>query len=66
MALPVLGALLLTMGAGLESVSPSALVRSIAWAMGLIGGAILLTSAVAWLSALVSGGRAVVPRVVEP
>jgi len=66
MALPVLGALLLTMGAGLESVSPSALVRSIAWAMGLIGGAILLASAVAWLSALVSGGRALVPRVVEP
>lgn len=66
MALPVLGALLLTMGAGLESVSPSALVRSIAWAMISVGGVVLLASAVAWLSALVSGGRAVVPRVLEP
>jgi len=66
MALPVVGALLLTMGAGLASVSPSASVRAIAWAMGACGGVVLLAPAAAWLSALVSGGRAVLPRVVEP
>jgi len=66
MALPVVGALLLTMGAGLAHVSPSASVQAIAWAMEVCGSVVLLASAAAWLSALVSGGRAVVPRVVEP
>jgi hypothetical protein len=66
MALPVVGALLLTMGAGLAHVSPSASVHAIAWAMEVCGSVVLLASAAAWLSALVSGGRAVVPRVVEP
>ena len=61
-ALPVLGALLLEMGAGLAGVSPSALVRDVARAMALAGGITLLASAAAWLAALVSGGRAVVPR----
>lgn len=66
MALPVVGALLLAMGAGLAGVSPSAAVRGLAWAMEACGGVVLLASAATWLSALVSGGRAVVPRVAEP
>lgn len=65
-ALPVLGALLLEMGAGLAGVSPSAFVRDVARAMAVAGGITLLASAAAWLAALVSGGRAVVPRVPEP
>ncbi|MGO8685504.1 MAG: hypothetical protein ACLQUT_13160 [Thermoleophilia bacterium] len=65
-ALPVLGALLLEMGAGLAGVAPSALARDLAHAMVLAGAMTLLASAAAWLAALVSGGRAVVPRVAEP
>ena len=65
-ALPVLGALLLEMGAGLAGVSPSAFVRDVARAMAVVGGITLLASAAAWLAALVSGGRAVVPRVAKP
>jgi hypothetical protein len=65
-ALPVLGALLLEMGAGLAGVSPSAFVRDVARAMAVAGGITLLASAAAWLAALVSGGRAVVPKVTKP
>jgi hypothetical protein len=65
-ALPVLGALLLGMGAALADVSPSAFVRDVARATAVAGGITLLASAVAWLAALVSGGRAVVPRVAKP
>jgi hypothetical protein len=65
-ALPVLGALLLEMGAGLAAVSLSAFVRDVARVMALAGGITLLASAAAWLAALVSGGRAVVPRVAKP
>ena len=48
------------------TVSPSALVRDVARAMAVAGGITLLVSAAAWLAALVSGGRAVVPRVTRP
>lgn len=65
-ALPLLGALLLEMGAGLAAASASALVRDVARAMAVAGGVTLLVSAAAWLAALVSGGRALVPRVAKP
>jgi hypothetical protein len=63
MAVPVLGVLLVTMGSGLVSISPSALLRGMAWGMQLVGGILVLASAAAWLSALASGGRAVIPLV---
>lgn len=64
-AAPVLGALLLAMGAGIASVSHSDALHGLAWGMRLVGGGLVLASGVAWSGALVSGGRAVVPGVVE-
>jgi hypothetical protein len=64
-AAPVLGALLLTMGAGIASVTLSDALHGLAWGMRLVGGGLMLASGVAWSGALVSGGRAVVPGVIE-
>jgi len=65
LVLPTLAALLVSMGAGVHGTCPTggenALSLGMLWADGLLA----LASAGGWVAALFSGGRSVVPRVLE-
>lgn len=65
LALPTLAALLLTMGAGVHGACPTGGENALALGMLWSGGLLALASAGGWVAALLSGGRSVVPRVLE-
>lgn len=65
MVAPTLAGLLVPMGASLHATCPSGARDALALAMLAAGAGLALVSAAAWAAALVTGGRAVVPRVAE-
>ncbi|MEJ7818453.1 MAG: hypothetical protein WKF49_07185 [Thermoleophilaceae bacterium] len=65
LALPTLGALLMSMGAGVHGACPTGGENALSLGMLWSGGLLALASAGGWVAALLSGGRSVVPRVLE-
>ncbi len=65
MALPTLALVLLSMGARVHGACPTGGENTLSLGMLWAGGALALVSAGGWVAALLSGGRSVVPRVVE-
>lgn len=63
MVVPVLAGLLVSMGAGLHGACPTAGENALSLGMLGAGGLLALASAAAWVAALLSGGRSLVPRV---
>lgn len=68
LALPTLAVLLMAMGSavqGVQSACPTGGLDALALGMLWSGGLLALASAGGWVAALLSGGRSVVPRVLE-
>ncbi len=65
MVAPTLAGLLVPMGASMHATCPSGVRDALALAMLAAGAGLALISAAAWVAALLTVGRAVVPRVAE-
>lgn len=65
LALPTLAALLLSMGGAIHGACPTGGENALSLGMLSVGGVVALASAGGWVAALLSGGRSVVPRVLE-